>query len=81
MDLLGHQQIAELAVFVGLIRIEPTLCVHHLGSRSLVKPLHRSQSGRQADPSPAGGWVVHFRGGDHDGSGVLLQSFNQELMG
>ena len=81
MNLLGHQQIAELAVLVGLISIERAYAVHHGRPWPLVNALHRAESCRLANPPTSSGWVVHLRGGDDDGSGAVLQSFNQELMG
>ena len=71
MNLLGHQQIAELAVLVGLISIERAYAVHHGGPWPLVNALHCAESCRLANPSTSSRRVVNLRGGDDDGSGAL----------
>ena len=55
-----HQQVAELAVLVGLVGVEPLIAIHHPRSCTAAQSGQISQPCRPADASTARGRVVNL---------------------
>ena len=80
-ELEAHQQVAELAVLVGLVGIEGGDAVGHGGSGSHLQACHVTQPCRQPNPAATGAGVVHLRCRDHHTLCRCGQPLRQKLMG
>ena len=68
-QLPGEEQVAELAVLVGLLGIEGRLTIHHREARPAAQALQVAQARRQTHPTAGRAGIVDLRSGDHNPGG------------